>query len=363
MNEVNSIKNVGRVHLGKGALASLSGIIDSCRASLDEPAVIFIDSYYTNDRVFLEKLKLSEIDKCVFIPTVEEPKTTQVNELMEMLRNWSMATPCAVVGIGGGITMDIAKAVSNLYSNIGLAEDYQGWDLLKNPGIFKIAVPTISGTGAEATRTCVMTNVDIGVKLGMNSDFSIFDAVIMDHSLTSTVPQNQYFFTGMDAYIHCVEALSGSHRNIIGDAYCEQTLSLCRDVFLSRDMMSEKNREKLMLASYFGGCAIATSFVGLVHPLSAGLSVVLGLHHCVANCIVMRAMKEYYPAAYLEFWEMADRQKVEVPSEVCISLDDRDFDKLYEATIVHEKPLKNALGSDFREILTRSHLRKLFEMM
>ncbi len=62
-----------------------------------------------------------------------------------------------------------------------------------------------------------------------------------------------------------------------------------------------------MVASYLGGCAIATSYVGLIHPLSAELSVVLGIHHCVANSIVMRAMADYYPEAYDEFWKIAGR--------------------------------------------------------
>ena len=72
------------------------------------------------------------------------------------------------------------------------------------------------------------------------------------------------------------------YRNSIGDAYAEQTISLSREIFFSDNMMSDLNREKLMVASYLGGCAIATSYVGLVHPFSAGLSVALGTHHCLA---------------------------------------------------------------------------------
>lgn len=63
-------------------------------------------------------------------------------------------------------------------------------------------------------------------------------------------------------------------------------------MFLSEDMMSDENREN-MVASYLGGCAIANSFVGVVHPFSAGLSVVLDTHHCIGNCITMNAMEEF----------------------------------------------------------------------
>ena len=85
--------------------------------------------------------------------------------------------------MGGGIAIDVAKAISNLLTNSGSAADYQGWDLVKHPGVFKIGIPTLSGTGAEATRTCVLTNKENGLKLGMNSDFTVYDQVILDPNL------------------------------------------------------------------------------------------------------------------------------------------------------------------------------------
>ena len=58
-----------------------------------------------------------------------------------------------------------------------------------------------------------------------------------------------------------------------------------------------------MVASYLGGCAIATSYVGLIHPFSAGLSIALGYHHCIANCIAFGALDEFYPEEHREFKE------------------------------------------------------------
>ena len=143
--------------------------------------------------------------------------------------------------------MDIAKAVSNMLTNPGSASNYQGWDLVRNPGIFKIGIPTVSGTGCEATRTCVMTNKETGLKLGMNSDFTVFDQVILDPDLIKTVPDNQYFYTGMDAYIHCIESINGAYRNAVGDAFSEQTLTLCREVFLSSTLANTKCRRPYTL--------------------------------------------------------------------------------------------------------------------
>ena len=208
-----------------------------------------------------------------------------------------------------------------------------------------------------------MTNPVNGLKLGMNSDFTVYDQIILDPDLTNTVPRDQYFYTGMDAYIHCMESLRGSYRNAIGDAYSDQTIQLCRDVFLGGDMMSDENRAKLMVASYLGGCAIATSYVGVVHPFSAGLSVILGIHHCVANCITMRAMEQFYPEGYREFWQMTKYQGVTIPEGICRNLTDEQYDSLYASTVIHQKPLINALGENYKDILTREEVKKIFLKM
>lgn len=360
---IRNARNVSRYLYGPGAIADLAGILAERRSASTAPAVFFIDSFFKLHGLPQKLDAVARDDLVIYVDAKDEPTTDQVNCFRDQLAKTNKELPCAIIGIGGGTTMDAAKAVSNLLTNGGKAEDYQGWDLVKLPGIFKIAIPTLSGTGAESTRTCVMTNPANGLKLGMNSDFTVYDQIILDPDLTGTVPCSQYFYTGMDAYIHCMESLGGSYRNAIGDAYSEQAIRLCRDVFLSDAMMSDENRAKLMVASYLGGCAIATSYVGVVHPFSAGLSVVLGTHHCVANCIVMRAMEQFYPEGYREFWQMAEHQGVAIPEGICRNLTDEQHDRLYAATVVHQKPLTNALGENYRDILTREKVRGIFLKM
>jgi len=208
-----------------------------------------------------------------------------------------------------------------------------------------------------------MTNPANGLKLGMNSDHTVFDQIIMDSELSKTVPRDQYFYTGMDTFIHCFESLAGNYRNAIGDAFSNQAIQLCREVFLSNDMMTDESRQKLMVASYLGGCAIGNGFVGVLHPFSAGLSVVLHVHHCLANCIAITAMGQFYPQAVEEFLRMAEKQKVEIPRGICRNLTSEKFDQLYQATIIHEKPLANALGKEFRNILTAEKAKEIFQAM
>ena len=357
------VRNVGRFSFGAGGAAGVAELAAARRAATGAAVVWLLDEYFATHPGPTTVLGIAPGDHVEHVGTADEPTTDGIDALVARVRTAGHGEPASIVGFGGGITLDTAKALANLLTNGGRAADYQGWDLVRVPGVHKVGVPTISGTGAEATRTCVMTNPATGLKLGMNSDHTVFDHVVLDPDLTRTVPRDQYFFTGMDAYIHCVEALAGSYRNAIGDAYSRETVALCRRVFLEGDMMSDANRSDLMVASYLGGCAIATSYVGVVHPLSAALSVVYGLHHCVANCIVLNALGEFYPEAHAEFGEMVRRQGVAVPTGVCARLDDATRAALVAATVKHEKPLVNALGERFRDRLTDAKLVSIFESM
>ncbi len=361
---IKNAKNVDRYIFGAGSLKEISNLVYSRIDNPDDYCLFFIDEYFRKKHEIIKQLDLECNHELIFVETSDEPTTSYMDKLIGEIRAKNERLPKIVIGMGGGITLDVAKAISNLLTNPGSAADYQGWDLVKFPSVFKIGIPTLSGTGAEATRTCVLTNKDNGLKLGMNSDYSVYDQIILDPNLTKTVPREQYFYTGMDAYIHSFEALNGSYRNPVGDAFSKISINYAKDVFQSDDMQSEENRSKLMVASYMGGSAIATTYVGLVHPFSAGLSVVFGYHHCVANCMAMRAMEEFYPIEFNDFWEMAKMQNIAVPrlhdeKEVT----EKDYEELFASTIIHEKPLTNALGSDFKKILTPEKVCEMFKMI
>jgi 3-deoxy-alpha-D-manno-octulosonate 8-oxidase len=357
---MNNSKNVPFYLFGKGCLKEVPQAISHRRNKERENCIFFVDHFFREGEVTSD-LHLQDQDMLFFVSTEEEPTTSGINSLYQEIIQAKATLPAAVIGMGDGCTLDTAKAISNLLTNGGKAEDYQGWDLVKVPGVYKIGIPTISGTGAETSRTCVMMNRAKNLKLGMNSEYTIYDQLILDPELPATVPRDQYFFTGMDTYIHCIESLGGRFRHPIGDAFSHQALSLSRQVFGSDDMKTEENREKLMVASYLGGCAIANSFVGLIHPLSAGLSIVLGIHHCMGNCLVMNAMEDFYPEETEEFHQFLTKQNITLPRNVTAHLSEMDFNQLFDSSIIHEKPLANALGENFRSVLTRDKVREIFK--
>ena len=360
--KVTRMKIVPSLNLGLNCIDDLWLTLPSENSSNKGITLIIVDDIFKSVHNQLKLPNETENVKIFFLKITEEPTTLFIDNLLKKLKA-QIGKPDLIIGIGGGSILDITKAISVLYNNTGQAEMYQGWDLPKKPGIKKIGVPTLSGTGAEASRTCVLTNYQSKKKLGINSNFSIFDELYLDHNLTKTVNKNQYFYSGMDTFIHCIESLGGNYRNSIADAMSNQALRICNDVFLSDAPQSEENREKLMAASFLGGSAIGGSLVGIVHPLSAGLSVVLGTPHCLANCIVMRQMEEFYPAEYKKFMIMIEKNSIEIPENLCASLDESQFSALYDASIVHEKPLTNALGKSFKQTLTPKKIRKIYERM
>lgn len=358
---MKAIRNVSSYLFGRGALARLEEVLRSDPRVPAGPVVYLVDHFFAGFGAPLDKLPQRAQDRLVFIDTSHEPSTGQVDQVTAEVRRELGGLPAVIVGMGGGATLDMAKAVSNLLTNGGQAADYQGWDLVRVPGVYKIGLPTLSGTGSETSRTCVLTNYETGVKLGMNSDHSVFDQLILDPDLTATVPREQYFHTGLDTYFHCMETLNGRTRNGIVDAYSQKAIDLCRQVFLQGDMQRQEGREMMMIASLMGGAAAGNT--GLVHPLSAGLSVVLGTHHGLANCLAMGPLAEFYPAEHAEYLAMAQAQDVSLPTGLGASLTDEQVERLYASSIVHAKPLSNHLGDNFKDILTPARMAALFRAM
>ncbi len=346
------------IHFGVNQSELLRERIEIRRQAVNSPVIWLVDCFFKENPLNIDVSR--DADDCwIYVDTSTEPSIELVDQYVK--ETDKIKAPCAVVAIGGGSTMDIAKALANLKTNPGKAEDYQGWDLVQNAAPWKIAIPTLSGTGSEGSRTCVMVNQKKGLKLGMNSPHTVFDELILDPSLSKSVPRLQYFYTGMDTYIHCIESLKGNYRHALSDAWSREALALCREVFTSNDMMSDDSREKMMTASLLGGMAIGNSLVGLVHPFSAGLSMVHHSRHGVSNCVALRALEEYYPDAAKEMLEFTKIQGITLPDSMNIDLDEKGFNRLRESTIIHTKPLENALGSAWREILSDTKIRQIFK--
>lgn len=358
MSRFRNFKMIGYVVYGRGSFDQLAEILAPNRKG-DAPMIFLVDHFFEN-KPLVNRIPVQGRDKIIFADVTYEPKTTYVDSLAKQLKD-EFGTVSGVIGLGGGSALDLAKAVSLMMTNSGSSADYQGWDLVKVPGVYKAGIPTLSGTGAEVSRTTVLTGPTR--KLGMNSDFTPFDQIVLDPELTANAPVNQRFYTGMDCYIHCIESLHGTYLNEFSKSYGEKALELCREVFLKKDVWDNESDDKLMMASYAGGMSIAYSQVGVAHAVSYGLSYLLGTKHGVGNCIVMDHIEEYYPEGVAEFKRMVEKNKVDIPQGICKGLTDEQFDTMINVSMGMKPLWENALGKDWEKIMTRDKLRRLYEKL
>jgi len=356
--QFRNFKMVSYVVYGRGSFNQLDEILAPQRKG-DAPMIFLVDHFFEG-KSLPSRIPLRGKDKIVFADVTFEPKTKQVDALAQELKD-QFGTVSGIIGIGGGSTMDLAKAVALMMTNPGSSADYQGWDLVKLPGVYKAGIPTLSGTGAEVSRTTVLTGPTR--KLGMNSDFTPFDQIVLDPELTKYVPANQRFYTGMDCYIHCIESLTGTYLNEFSKSYGEKALQLCQDIFLGNDGWTEESDNKLMMASYAGGMSIAYSQVGVAHAVSYGLSYLLGTKHGIGNCIVMNHLDDYYPAGVDEFKRMVEKNKIEIPTGICKGLSEEQFQAMMNVSLGMKPLWENALGKDWEKIMTPEKLRALYEKL
>ena len=359
-NKFRNFPMVPKVVFGEGSFDQLASILASQRKE-KSPFIFLVDDVFENNEDFLDRINLRFNDKMIFISTEEEPKTSQVDSLVRDIKMEFSNIPSGIIGIGGGTVMDLAKAVSIMLLNPGSAADYQGWDLVNEKAVYHVGIPTISGTGAEVSRTTVLTGPVR--KLGINSDFTPFDQVILDPELTQGVPKNQWFFTGMDCFIHCVESLNGTFLNAFSQSYGEKAYDLCLEIFLGDSLPEDEARAKLMMASWHGGMSIAYSQVGVAHALSYGLGYVLGTKHGVGNCIAFQYLDEFYPKDVALFSEMVQKHEIEIPQNVCKNLSDEQMDVMINVAMGMVPLWENALGTDWEKIITIDKLKELYKKM
>ena len=357
-----NFQTVPKMIFGRGSFDQLDDVLDDQRNNEADFVVFLVDEIHKN-KPLAERIPALPQDQVIWLNIDDEPKTIYVDALTEQVQAFAKENnngkdPVSVVGLGGGSSLDIGKAVALLLTNEGGSASYQGWDLIKNPAVHHVGIPTISGTGAEASRTTVLTGPER--KLGMNSDYTVFDQIIMDPDLIAGVDKDQWFYTGMDCYIHNIEALNGTYINEFAKAFGEKSLELCNQVFLDDH---EDAEEKLMMASYMGGQSIAYSQVGACHALSYGLSYVLGFHHGIGNCIVFDVLDDFYPEGVKTFRKMVKKHNIKIPQNVCANLTEAQMDKMIQVSSGMAPLWDNVYGPDWQQKVTPALLKSLFERM
>ena len=205
------------------------------------------------------------------------------------------ADDTVVVGLGGGSAMDTAKAVALLATNPGGLDlaavrmlDYR--NVLPNPALPLVCVPTTSGTGAETNGFGVLTDHELNNKLYPGNDSCLPRVAVLDPALTVGVPKVATANTGMDALTHAVEAMSSKYHHEYADGLCLQVAHLVRAWLPAavRDGTNLEARAQMQMASHLAGVAMATGTgQGACHGIGHALSTRLGVAHGAGLAVML----------------------------------------------------------------------------
>ena len=254
----------------------------------------------------VQVLESSGMEYCLFDQAEPEPRLELADEGAKL----ALKKKCdAVIGIGGGSAMDVAKAVAVLATNKGKAADYLGLNKVPGPGLPTIMIPTTAGTGSEVTFTAVFVRKNLKKKEGMNSPCLYPDLALLDPELTLSLPPGPTATTGLDALCHAIESYTSINASPMSEMMSLEAIRLISDNL--RTCVHEggnlEARELMLLGSLYAGLGLANAGVTAVHSLSYPLGGKYGIPHGLANTILLLPVMAFnLPAALEKFAIIAE---------------------------------------------------------
>ncbi|MGZ3493319.1 MAG: iron-containing alcohol dehydrogenase [Thermodesulfobacteriota bacterium] len=200
-----------------------------------------------------------------------------------------------IIGFGGGSSLDIAKVTSIMITNQGKIDTFFGVDLVPNPGIPVILIPTTAGTGSEVTPIAILSDTKEKLKKGIVSPHLFPEVAIVDPKLTVGLPPSVTAFTGMDALTHAIEAYSSINATDLSDLLAIGAMELIsknlRMAYAYGENLSA--RSNMMEGSLLAGIAFANAGVGAVHALAYPLGGEFHLAHGLTNTLMLPYVMRY----------------------------------------------------------------------
>lgn len=238
----------------------------------------------------VDALALQGISVSVYDGT--EPDLPRRN-VVDIVDRFGSDAPDAIVGIGGGSCMDLAKVASVVLTHGGDVRDYYGQFLVPGPGIPVITVPTTGGTGAEVTCISVVFDEEQGSKVGVASPHLEARAAVIDPELTLTCPPGLTAASGADALSHLIESFTGraknlgpdqlattlyAGKNVLADVYARTGLTLLNTSLpaVAANPADLSARTDTLFGAYCAGMAINTAGTAGAHAIQSPIG---GLTH------------------------------------------------------------------------------------
>jgi alcohol dehydrogenase len=203
--------------------------------------------------------------------------------------------PDLIIGLGGGSSLDIAKVTSVMLTNPGPIDKYFGMELVPEPGLPLILIPTTAGTGSEMTSICVLSDTQNKVKKGIVSEHMFARAALLDPHLTIGLPPRVTAMTGMDALVHAMESYTGVRATVLTDTLNLQAIRMIaanlRKAYANGD--NREARENMLYASCIAGMAFSNTQNGLDHALALAIGGKFHLPHGLLTAFILPWVMEF----------------------------------------------------------------------
>jgi alcohol dehydrogenase class IV len=332
--------------VGGGALAELPGILQ--RLGLGRPLVI-TDPYIMSCGILDRATALldgAQIRWSVFSDTVPDPTTTVVEAGTRRLADGGFDS---LVAIGGGSSIDSAKAISVLLANGGQMRDYKVPAEIPKVGPPLVAIPTTAGTGSEVTRFTVITDSETDEKMLIAGLACCPLAAIVDFELTLSMPLRLTADTGLDSLTHAIEAYVSRRANPFTDGLARSAMGLiARHI---RTACGEPDnrpaREAMMIGATTAGMAFSNASVCLVHGMSRPIGAFFHVPHGLSNAMLLPEITAFsVPAALDRYADCARAMGIADDSEGSQAAVARLLDELRRLNDDLQVPTPRAWGID-----------------
>ena len=234
------------------------------------------------------------VEAAVFDQVEPEPSAATVDACVEAAR---AARAQAVIGIGGGSPLDVAKAAAGIFTLGGRAAEYQPPTSkpIDRPGLPFIGLPTTAGTASEITQNAVIKSPTLNVKIGMRSPHWVPAVAIVDPALTDSMPPELTARTGVDVLTHALEGYVSRRATPVTDALAMKAMELVGRFLVraAQDGGDLEARDGMALASMTAGMAFANTGVGAAHSLAHPLGAQHGVPHGTACALLLPYVMEY----------------------------------------------------------------------
>lgn len=232
----------------------------------------------------------------VFDAVTSDPLTSTVEEVRDVIAEHGLN---GTVGIGGGSSLDVAKAAAALATNPGAPQAYVGREKLTHDPLPIVAVPTTAGTGSEVTIWSVLTDAQTGAKVSIGSVRIMPRVALLDPELTYGLPPAITAATGMDALSHAVESYGSVWNHPIAESLALRAIELVGQhlrpaVSNGADPMA---RRGMLMASLISELAANSTRLGLCHALALPLGANHHVPHGVANALLLAPVADFNAAA------------------------------------------------------------------